>query len=182
MKYISVILLLLMLMLVGCNTVKDEILAPTDETPDAQGYYSRSGGGVNLRYKTVGNDLQCILSANTPGWLSVGFDPSSRMKDANYIIGYVNGGVGSIRDDWGTSQSSHEADVALGGTSDITLLASDESGGITTLEFIIPLNSGDAKDKAMVIGNSYSLIFAKGNADDYDSMHSGTGVSTITIH
>lgn len=123
--------------------------------------------------------LHCLLSASTSGWVAVGFDPSSIMQDANFIIGYVDGGIGEIRDDWGTGATSHASDVSLGGSSDVTLLTAAESGGVTTLEFTIPMNSGDAYDKVLSIGSSYSCILAQGSSDSYTSYHSAAGFATI---
>ncbi len=183
MKQLLIILAILSLLLIaGCNTIKDEILAPVNDTPDAEGYYTSTNNSFVLKYKVEGADLHCILTGNGSGWVSVGFDPTQRMKNANFIIGYVNGGTAYIRDDWGTGETTHEADVDVSGQSNVTLISGTEAGGKTILEFAIPLDSGDSKDKAMAIGSTYHIIFANGNADNFDAMHNSFGVSVITLH
>jgi hypothetical protein len=179
---ISLLALISVLILVGCNNVKDEILAPTNEIPDAQGYYTSSNNGFVLKYKVVSDSLQCVLTGGSNGWISVGFDPTVKMQDANFIIGFVNNGSTYLRDDWGVYQTGHDADVNLGGEENVSLLNGSEAGGSTTLEFSIPLNSGDNKDKHLIVGNTYSIIFAKGSSDNFDTMHNGFGFSTITLH
>ncbi len=171
----------LALLLCSCNTVKDELTGPGDDLPDTEGYYSSQNGSFKLRYKVSGGGLDCILEANTVGWIAVGFDPSSQMKDANFIIGYVAGGTGIIRDDWGDSNTSHVSDISLGGSTDVTLISATEAGGKTTLRFTIALNSGDQYDRELSIGSTYPVIFASGAEDDPESYHNALGAATIMI-
>ncbi|RKZ05736.1 DOMON domain-containing protein [Candidatus Fermentibacteria bacterium] len=121
------------------------------------------------------NTIRVKITAPSTGWVAVGFDPTLVMNEANLIIGYVSGGSVNIRDDFGTGQFSHDADTNLGGTNDVETISGSESGTNveTTLEFRIPLDSGDQYDKALVDGNTYTFIFAYGNndADDYTSAH-----------
>jgi hypothetical protein len=178
----ALIILALALLLVSCNTVRDEITNPTDDLPDSEGYYSTQNGSFKLRYKVVtAGLLDCILSANTVGWVAVGFDPSSQMRDANFIIGNVVSGTGFVRDDFGNSNSSHLSDTDLGGTNDVTLISASETGGVTTLNFTLPLNSGDQYDRVINPGSSYQVIFASGAEDDPDSYHNSLGTGTVKI-
>ena len=49
--------------------------------------------GVSFSWKDDGDTLHGKMSAKTKGWVAVGFNPSSKMKDANYILGYVKDGT-----------------------------------------------------------------------------------------
>lgn len=176
------VLIIVAFLLISCNSVRDEPTNPLDDLPDAEGFYTVQNGAYMLRYKVIpGQNLECILRANTNGWLAVGFDPTSQMKDANLIIGYVSSGNAFIRDDFGVSNTSHTADTDLGGNSDVTLISATEAQGVSTLRFSIPLDSGDSKDRVLQVGSSYPVIFARGNDDDFDSMHDGIGSGTIKI-
>lgn len=176
------ILLMLTLMLVACNTVSDEITIPGDDIPDGEGFYTLQSGNFRLRYKVVSGDmLECELRANTTGWVAVGFNPSAQMQDANFIIGNVIEGVGTVRDDWGNSPTSHLPDTDLGGTNDVEPVTAMEAEGVSQLRFRLPLNSGDSKDVVLVPGSSYPVIFASGSEDDLDSYHSSLGAGTIKI-
>lgn len=181
MKYMLLIFSLLLL-LTACDTVWDEPFVPDTDIPDSEGFYQVQSGNFTLKYKRgTADDLICRLSGTGTGWLAVGFDPSSQMRDANFIIGYVSGANAFIRDDFGVDNTTHEADTAIGGTSDVTLISSSEAQGTTTLEFSIPLNSGDTKDKVLSVGSTYNVIFATGSDDDYDSYHTGIASGSIKI-
>ena len=176
------VIIVLALIICSCNTIRDESFGLDNDLPDDEGFYLAQNAGFSLRYKVVNDqDLECILTANSTGWIAVGFNPSNQMKDANIIIGYVEDGVGHIRDDWGTGNVSHEADVFLGGSSDVTLISATEVGGVTSLHFRIPLDSGDSFDRVLILGVSYPVIFAKGTDNDFYSSHYGLGQTIITI-
>jgi len=182
MKIRILLLLLVSLLLMSCNTIWDETYVTPDPDTDAEGYYQTLYGSFTLKYKVEsGTHLRCKLSANGSGWIAVGFAPAAMMKDANVIIGYVHADQGFIRDDFGTSHTEHESDLSLGGSSDVELLTAYEANGKTHLEFRIPLDSGDSKDRPLVIGSEYPIIFASGNEDDFDSYHSAIGTGVIQI-
>jgi len=174
-------LLIPLIWLLGCNTISDEVAGPGTTPPDSLGYQSVTASGITLEFKIEGDNLHCKLSASTTGWVAVGFNPSQQMKDANFIIGYVDNGSGYIRDDFGVSNTVHEADINLGGSEDITLLSSSEAEGITRLEFNLPLDSGDSYDRTMEAGQSYPLILAKGSSDDFTGYHTAVGMASLDL-
>jgi hypothetical protein len=148
-------------------------------------YTTVTAAGVTLNYR-VTDDMQhldCQLSATTTGWVAVGFAPTSGMANANFIIGYHSGGNTFIRDDWGTSASSHASDVTLGGTNNIITSSSTETGGVTQLNFIIPLDSGDSFDRILAIGQTYNIILGRGinGGDSFTASHSSVGSGSITL-
>jgi hypothetical protein len=170
------------LALTSCDTVWDEPFTANNDSPDTEGFYTCSSGNFVLKYKTVPNNLlQCRMSTSTTGWIAVGFNPTQQMKDANYIIAYVSDGNGFIRDDFGTDNTAHVSDLSLGGSSDVALLAANESNGNTTVEFTLPLNSGDSFDRILQIGTTYPVIFATGSEDDFDSYHDRYAAGSIRI-
>ena len=121
-------------------------------------------------------DLEA-LERRTEGWVAVGFDPSSRMKDANFLIGYVEDGQAFLSDQYGSGQTSHDSDESLGGTSDFSNLDGAEEEGLTWLSFTIPLDSGDRYDRPLSTGNSYKVILAAGSSDGYGGYHGGKRTS-----
>ena len=128
--------------------------------------------GIELQWRTDDEYLYVNVSAPTTGWVAVGFDPTNQMADANIIIGYVDdGGDVMIRDDFGTSSTSHASDESLGGTDDTDDHYGMEDAGTTMLHFRIPLDSGDMYDKVLVPGNSYNVILAYGSADNFTGFH-----------
>ncbi len=172
---------LALILITACNTVNDEepLTAP-DGNGDGE-FQTVTAAGISLEYLAEDDSLHCILSATTTGWISVGLDPENQMQSANFVIGYVDDGQLHLRDDWGTSPTQHQSDLSLGGSDDVFGIAGTETDGITTLEFKIPLDSGDSYDRVLQIGQSYTVLFAKGNADDFGSYHSSRATALISL-
>lgn len=140
--------------------------------------------GFTLKWRTTtDNHLEVILSAQTTGWVAVGFGATSAMANANIIIGYIQNNTVNIRDDYGVSQTSHSSDISLGGQDNLQNTSGSEENGITTIQFKIPLNSNDQYDKVLTPNQSMSIILAKGanNSDNYTSMHNSAITASITI-
>jgi hypothetical protein len=138
--------------------------------------------GIEFFWSHDGQELFAGIKTGSSGWVSAGFDPQSAMKDANIIFMALDGEDVVMRDDFGTSTFSHDDDVKLGGTNDITAFAAGRDGGITVYEFSIPLDSGDEFDRVLVPGNEYGIIFAvNDNGIDFDSKHSARGSASIQL-
>ncbi len=142
-----------------------------------EGYSSASASGVNVQWKVDGDAISVQMSAATTGWIAVGFDPSRQMADADIIIGYVADGEVFLRDDFGIGKVRHGADVDNGGTDDLSNIEGTEIGGVTSISFTIPLDSGDALDKPLVPGSTYKVIVAYGpdGTDDFGTYHGSRG-------
>jgi len=148
-------------------------------------WQSVTAANITLEYRVSQNsqDLECRLTGATTGWVAVGFNPTSVMRNANIIIGYVSGGNTQLRDDWGTTNTSHVSDISLGGTSDVTLISGTEEAGSTILHFSIPLSTADQYDRTLQVGQNYPIILARGanNADNYTGMHADADVAQISL-
>jgi hypothetical protein len=101
---------------------------------------------MTFAWTVTDKQLDVKLSADTTGWVAIGFNPTDRMQGANYILGYVKDGKVSLTDDFGDSPTGHKPDDKLGGTEDVTLVGGSEENGRTTIEFSIPLASSDVND------------------------------------
>jgi len=138
--------------------------------------------GVELEWIIENEDLLVTLSAETDGWIAVGFDPENKMKGANIIIGYVTEqGEVILEDHYGNTQISHKSDISSGGSTDLEIIEGSESGGRTTITFTIPLNSGDDYDKALLPDSSIKVIAAYGNRDNVTTKHRNRGTGFITL-
>lgn len=122
---------------------------------------------MNFSWSVSGDHLAIKLSAPTTGWVAVGFNPTNKMKDADIIIGYVKKGEVKILDEFGMAATQHKSDSIIGGTDNVTVVGGTEADGATTIEFTIPLNSGDAKDT--VIDPAVDTVVIVGYGPDKDS-------------
>lgn len=132
-----------------------------------------SSQGITLKWEMEGTLLNVTLSATTTGWVAAGFDPTSRMQNANIIIGYVASGTAHVRDDFGTGIASHASDESLGGVDNITNVGGSEVDGVTEINFTIPLDSGDGYDRVLQAGNTYTVLLAHGSdgSDEFSVYH-----------
>lgn len=156
---------------------------PVVEVEDLAGFESVTVSGVTFQWQIDGENLNVQMSAPTTGWVSVGFDPSAQMADANIIIGYVEDGEVFLRDDFGVGRVRHGADVDNGGVSNLSNVEGEEAGDVTTIRFTIPLDSGDALDTPLSAGGTHKMIFAHGpnNADDFGTYHSTRGSADVEL-
>jgi hypothetical protein len=136
--------------------------------------HQAESGVVTFYWSNDTEHLYAAVSAQTTGWVAVGFDPQVAMLGANYVFGYVQDGQLYIDDMYGmlrAGQGSHPPDVDLGGSNDIIESAGREEAGVTVIEFRIPLDSGDEYDKPLSPGSSYTALLAVGGSDEFQSYH-----------
>lgn len=166
----------------GSSRAQTQAQAPEPKGAD-QGYSTATDKGLTLQWKVEGETLKVKVSAPTTGWVAAGFDPARLMKGANIIIGYVKDGKAVIRDDFGSGMMSHQSDLDLKGKDNVADPAGKEENGATEIGFTIPLNSGDDKDKPLVVGKTYKVILAAGanDADDFTTRHKKIGGVEIKL-
>jgi hypothetical protein len=103
------------------------------------------------------------MKAKTSGWLALGIQPGTKMKDADMVMGVVSDGKATIYDSFCTGDyGPHSPDTELGGTDDIIESGGQEVGGYTIIEFKRLLDTGDKYDLPVSKGTnkiiwSYSL-------------------------
>lgn len=138
--------------------------------------------GITLYWYNDSKDLYIGLESRTEGWTAIGFDPERFMKDANIILFALENENVMASDDYGTSNFSHSSDEELGGSFDITKYAGKKENNITTIEFTIPLDSGDEFDRILEPSGSYNVILAVNLSNtDFDSKHSKRNSATIGL-
>jgi hypothetical protein len=121
---------------------------------------------IVFEWRLSDESIHIRLVAKTEGWVGIGFNPSTRMKDANFIIGYVKEGNVKITDHYGTTERQHEKDTKLGGQMNITDIAGKEENGVTEISFSIPLNSEGPKDRPIWTDKDNTVLLAYGAGRD----------------
>ncbi|THB78354.1 MAG: DOMON domain-containing protein [Desulfobulbaceae bacterium] len=137
---------------------------------------------MTFAWKIEGDTLHGKMSAKTKGWVAVGFNPSSKMKDANFILGYVKNGKAKVVDHFGDRSVGHSEDTKKGGTEDVTLVSGSEEKKITTIEFTIPMNSGDKLDGVLSADGDTVLLLAYGpDRDSFKTRHKFRDTKTVNL-
>jgi len=138
--------------------------------------------GVVVFWEHDGEHLLVGVVSPGAGYVSVGFDPVRRMEGANFILGAVDNGEVVMRDDVGTGPLTHHADIDREGSDDVLEAAGVQTEAGTTIEFVIPLDSGDPQDKVLVPGQSYTVLVAYHESDDsFLARHSERGTGEIIL-
>lgn len=121
---------------------------------------------ISFAWKVASETMAVRLTAETEGWVGIGFNPEKGMQGANFILGYVKDGEVKLDDHFGYDANAHKSDTKLEGTSDVTLVSGTETGGMTTIEFIIPLESGDKNDTKIDVNGDTTVLLAYGTGRD----------------
>lgn len=140
-------------------------------------------GEVRLWWSNDADYIYLALRGRTEGWLAIGLDPENQMQGANFLIAAVDADGATLWDAYGQGAvgATHPADEELGGTDDVVAYGASEADGVTVMEVQVPLDSGDAYDKALEPGQTYPVIVAVGSSDDYNSGHTFRGSGEITL-
>lgn len=121
------------------------------------------------------------LKSETSGWVAIGIQPGSKMRDADIIIGFIEGGATTIYDEYSTGNfGPHAPDTELGGSDDILEYGGSEKEGYTIIEFKRALNTGDEYDNQLLPGNN-KIIWAYGAGDNAELKHSTRGYGELDI-
>ncbi|MCF6247591.1 MAG: DOMON domain-containing protein [Desulfobacula sp.] len=122
--------------------------------------------GLSFSWSLDGDKIHVSLTAETTGWVAIGFDPEKAMQGANIIIGAVKKGKFKIEDHYGDRKRGHSNDEKLGGTNDVLNPAGIEEDGVTTISFSFPLKSDDKYDKPIQTDGIMKIMLAHGAGKD----------------
>ena len=140
------------------------------KTAAPAGVKQATAAGVTFEWKFDGSNMDITLRAQTTGWIAVGFDPTTLMKGANFLIGYVKDGKAVVEDDYGDQLTRHVSDTSLGGQDNVSNVSGKQENGITELHFTIPQSSGDKYDQPIGPGK-HTVLLAYGPAADFVTRH-----------
>ncbi|TFH16987.1 hypothetical protein E4H04_05750 [Candidatus Bathyarchaeota archaeon] len=128
--------------------------------------------GIDVSWVHNGSLLYVALSGDNMGWLSIGVgSTNARMDGSNIIIGSVNEDGSHVVDEVGVGHN-HYQDTSRGGESNI-IEAGGKISDRTTIEFVIPLDSGDQLDYKLSPGETFGVFLALNNVnDDFSKIHS----------
>jgi hypothetical protein len=142
---------------------------------------NKSFGDYELNWTADGQYVYMGMKAMTPGWVAVGFDPESMMKNADIVQGYLKDGKLSIADMFSSNQfGPHPPDTEQGGTDDILAAGGKTENGYTTVEFKRKLDTGDKYDKPLHKGLN-KIIWAYGSDPQFTIKHTARGSAEIDL-
>lgn len=193
-KYMMPIFLGLLIMMAfltpNAAGVPTEISIPPPEIPELNGVIeggeyplnsSYEDGNFNIYWRLEGDIVYMAMVVKTEGWVAIGISPSTKMKDADIIIGWVDqDGRTTVLDSYSTREFGlHIEDIKLGGRDDILGYSGYEENGVTTIEFKRFLDTEDIYDRPFRREGRVKIIWATGDDEDLSSIHTNRGYGTI---
>ena len=138
-------------------------------------------GDMEVYSRVDGDKVHLALKAKTEGYVSIGFDPTERMKDADIVLGGVKDGKAVLLDMYSTGVTGpHPPDEQQGGKNDISVFGASKKEGVTIVEFERKLVTGDSKDKPIKIGDN-KIIWAIGETPDLSGKHVKRGGGVLRL-
>lgn len=134
--------------------------------------------GMSLFWQNDATNLYVGLVSPGTGWAGIGFSDRFGKPGTNIILGAVSSGMVTIEDHYGVTKELHLADR----TSSLLAIGGSETSGETTLEFVIPLASGDSQDVTLVPGQTVAVILAyQATKDSFTAQHTRYSQLQITL-
>jgi hypothetical protein len=142
---------------------------------------SETYGNYEVHWMSDEEYIYVGMKARTSGFVAVGFQPGSRMKNADMVFGIVKDGQVAVHDMFSTGDfGPHPLDTKLGGTDDIIDFGGIEDGEYTVIEFQRALVTGDDYDNPLSAGEN-GIIWAYGSSDSLTFKHSNKGYGKIDL-
>lgn len=140
---------------------------------------SFADGSLEIYWKNDNEHFYMALKGQSKGWLSIGFDPSFNMMDADMIFGWVTEEEVIVLDLYATGPyGPHPPDTELDGSNDILEYGGKEGETDTVIEFKRKMNTEDVYDEPLSQGQTINIIWAMATDDSLNTQHNivrGTG-------
>lgn len=143
--------------------------------------YLDAATGIELHWTLLDEEIFIALRCPGHGWVALGWgepDQVQMMKDADFVLAYVDQTGLHIEDSFGVDFVAHAPDTELGGRDDILEKAGAEQADSTIIEFRRRLDTGDAYDRPIHPG-SLTVLFAHAHEDDFVSYHASRSTATL---
>ena len=138
-------------------------------------------GTYRLFWSATSDAIRVAMQSSAMGWVAVGFQPGTRMKNADIVFGMFLDGAALVLDSYSTGDfGPHTADEKQAGTNDVVSFGGIRTDTTTTFEWERRLDTGDALDVALAPGVPQQIIWAYGSSDGEKVGHSTRGYAEIT--
>ncbi|MBN2464604.1 hypothetical protein JXD38_03140 [candidate division WOR-3 bacterium] len=135
-----------------------------EDGPEYPATYTDKASGLTVNWGLDDSLLYVGLSTKSRGWLAIGFG-SPAMHGSNMIIGYYTDDSTKVMNDIGAGHAHARAPQSDSAIRDAEIDFDDETG-LTTMEFVYPLQFPEGKDGALAVaglvpGGACDVILAQ---------------------
>lgn len=136
---------------------------------------------MEFNWRPSGDTLQLMIRAKTKGWVGVGFNATEGMKDAWFIMGFVQNGKATVTEQHGNSLTTHREKLDLGGTSSVTNATGTEQNNVTEIRFTIPIRPAGTVDKPLNVTGDTVVLLAYGKSKQIAQLHAFRAKVTVNL-
>lgn len=138
-------------------------------------------GDLEVYTRLEGDTIMFGLTADTQGYLSLGIDPDGSMRDVDMIMCAVVDGKVVVGDLCGSGKHfPHPFDIDSGGKNDLADISGSRKDLTAVFEFKRKLDTGDGRDKALIIGEN-RVVWAVGLKNDFAAPHNKRGSGVLVL-
>lgn len=168
---LAVTVFLAAILAVSCGQKREQVIEAGTAVAGDSGYaYKMTVGKMQFHWRADGKELRVKLQAPVKGWVSVGFNPGKKMKDANFIISTFENGRAVVTDQHGIDPKNHKKDIDLGGEDNVRDPSGSQTDTETEVRFAFPLQSPDRLDKP-IRPDSTVVMLAYGKSNQMAQQH-----------
>ena len=135
--------------------------------------------GMTVRWQLDDACATFEMHAPTHGWLAVGFNTHDVLAGTHLIMGAVKDGLVAVSDRAIIAPGDHRARSDLKLASHLTKPDGQEDARGTTVRFSLPLGKTDRYMHPLYAGNSYVMLMAYSQEDDF--LHHSLMRTSVTI-
>ena len=107
------------------------------------------------------------MNAPTTGWVTIGFNSSSNIKNSYLLMGRVKNGKSEVVEHYTFSPGNYKSFKSLNELSNIKHVEGAEKNNQTTLKFSLPITATSKYQKTLTQNSKYELIMAFSQQDDF---------------
>tara|TARA_R110002096_G_scaffold126532_2_gene273525 strand:+ start:13876 stop:14364 length:489 start_codon:yes stop_codon:yes gene_type:complete len=126
-----------------------------------------SKDGMKISWSHSGKIVNFKISAPTDGWIAIGFNPKKGISDTYLIMARIINNKVEVLEHYTLSPGNYKSLEALGDSNQAVVINGKESQNKTEIEFSLPISSKDKYRYDLSPGNSYNLLYAYSQSDDF---------------
>ena len=137
--------------------------------------------GITTKWTPVGNFMEFEVTANTIGWVSIGFNDRDASVFSNRIVGGVGNGFAKVEENYMVRSTLQKSIESAGGKTAISDANVMEENGKTVMRFKIPKVSQDIYHYDLLPGQKIWITCAFSENDDFNFLTKAERRVEITL-
>lgn len=123
--------------------------------------------GMCVSWYYANNRIFFEMSAPTQGWITIGFNSTTKMQGAYLVMGNVVNQQAQVVEHYTLSAGKYKPLTSLGAQSQVADVMGNHDTEKTTLQFSLPIKAISRYQKELSKGKKYHLILAYSREDDF---------------